>query len=334
MISNEPPSVNEWRELLAEAAYPSVYQTPEMHSVYRASPTYKPIMAVQMDNSGGVEGLLSGATIRLGTEFPFRLVAYSTARGGPLLRRSISDRVAVSIMNEYAKAAKSSGAIYTRMYRSPGQTPITIPIEENRLQFENAFDFVNDLNLTLDELFSKLDKGRRKHIRALEKTGVAVKVANDTAGFQALKRLYATVASEAGLVPYPAQFLEAAFKNLVQEGMASIFICEVNGSPLAARWMLHYGERAIDWIAGASLEATRTHANEFLVWEMIRWCKEKGMKAFDFGGAGTGSNLPGIAEFKRRFGGELVNPGRYLVVHRKLRWWLFERMAARRRKRA
>ncbi len=42
---------------------------------------------------------------------------------------------------------------------------------------------------------------------------------------------------------------------------------------------------------------------------MIRWCKEKGLKAFDFGGAGTGSNIPGIAEFKRRFGGEMVNPG-------------------------
>lgn len=332
MISREPPSMDEWRALLANAAYPSVYQTPEMNSVYRATPTYKPIIAVSRDKSGGLEALLSGATIRLGTDFPFRLVVYSTPRGGPLVRKDAGERVTIPIMNMYARAAKSSGAIYTRMYRSPGQTPITLPAEGNRWTFENAFDFVIDLNITIDELLAKLDKGRRKNIRATEKTGAAVRIANDTAGFETLTEQYATVAAEAGLLPYPPQFLEAAFKNLVQGGMASIFVCEINGAPVASRCLLHHGGRAIDWIAGASLEAAETHANEFLVWEMIRWCKEHGLKAFDFGGAGTGSNIPGITEFKRRFGGEMVNPGRYLTVHRKVRWWLFERIAARRRR--
>ena len=44
----------------------------------------------------------------------------------------------------------------------------------------------------------------------------------------------------------------------------------------------------------------------------------EGCRTFDFGGAGPPGAAYGPAEFKRRFGGAMINPGRFERVYRPL----------------
>ena len=56
-----------------------------------------------------------------------------------------------------------------------------------------------------------------------------------------------------------------------------------------------------------------------LPWKIMEWGHENGYKLFDFGGAGK-PNIPyGVRDYKLKFGGDLVNFGRFEKVHKKYR---------------
>jgi len=60
----------------------------------------------------------------------------------------------------------------------------------------------------------------------------------------------------------------------------------------------------------------------------------KGYKSFDFGGAGSPHEEYGVREFKRRFGGDLVNYGRYMNVHNKILFYLAKKVIELKKHRA
>ena len=53
------------------------------------------------------------------------------------------------------------------------------------------------------------------------------------------------------------------------------------------------------------------NVNPLLNWHVIAWGSANGFHIFDFGGAGKPNKNYGVREFKRQFGGDMVNFGRY-----------------------
>ena len=58
------------------------------------------------------------------------------------------------------------------------------------------------------------------------------------------------------------------------------------------------------------------YPNDLIPWEVFLWGKENGYKLLDFGGAGKPDIPYGVREYKRKFGGELVNYGRFTHIHK------------------
>jgi len=98
-----------------------------------------------------------------------------------------------------------------------------------------------------------------------------------------------------------------------------LFTAEWEGEVLGGCYFIH-DEENIRWLVGASkrLEVDRKkatligNANRLIIWEAIKWAKERGIKEFDLGGysleAESNPNDPryGINKFKKSFGGKLV----------------------------
>jgi lipid II:glycine glycyltransferase (peptidoglycan interpeptide bridge formation enzyme) len=91
----------------------------------------------------------------------------------------------------------------------------------------------------------------------------------------------------------------------------------LDGELMALRLVLRWGGTLYDWYAGSDLDQP-THADEWLVWQVLRQGIREGCNTFDFGGAGKPDEPYGPREFKRRFGGQAVNPGRFEKVYRPL----------------
>jgi lipid II:glycine glycyltransferase (peptidoglycan interpeptide bridge formation enzyme) len=56
--------------------------------------------------------------------------------------------------------------------------------------------------------------------------------------------------------------------------------------------------------------------NDILYWEAIKWGCKNDYKIFDFGGAGSPGKKYGVREFKEKFGGNLVNHGRFIKAYK------------------
>ena len=74
---------------------------------------------------------------------------------------------------------------------------------------------------------------------------------------------------------------------------------------------MKYKHVVYDYYAADDPRLAIPNGNEFLVWNIISTVSEKHFKVFDFGGAGDPNVNYGPREFKRSFGGQLVNYGRF-----------------------
>jgi lipid II:glycine glycyltransferase (peptidoglycan interpeptide bridge formation enzyme) len=108
---------------------------------------------------------------------------------------------------------------------------------------------------------------------------------------------------------------ESAFQHLVPHGLAKFFVARYEDNYIGARAVLLYKDRIYDWYAGASVDMLSFYPNECLVWHILKWGIENKYSIFDFGGAGKPDKPYGPREFKRRFGGELVNYGRNVCTY-------------------
>jgi serine/alanine adding enzyme len=51
----------------------------------------------------------------------------------------------------------------------------------------------------------------------------------------------------------------------------------------------------------------------------LQWGAENGYRLYDFGGAGKPGEVYGVRDFKAKFGGRLVEYGRFTVTHAPIR---------------
>jgi serine/alanine adding enzyme len=73
------------------------------------------------------------------------------------------------------------------------------------------------------------------------------------------------------------------------------------------------------WYTGALREHSSSRAADLLVWSAIESGHAMGQRTMDFGGAGRPDEAYGVRDFKAKYGGELVEHGRDVLVPSPLR---------------
>ena len=112
---------------------------------------------------------------------------------------------------------------------------------------------------------------------------------------------------------------KSIFENLTNKNMAKIFLAVYENTVIGGILVLIYRETVYDYYAGSVRKYLHMCPNDLLTWYAIEWSCKKGFKIFDFGGAGQPNKPYGVRDFKKQFGGELVNFGRFRLVHQPLK---------------
>ena len=87
---------------------------------------------------------------------------------------------------------------------------------------------------------------------------------------------------------------------------------------VAAQVRLCYRDTVYAWFGGSDENYYHVRPNDFLLWNVLLWSKANNFSIFDFGGAGK-PNVPyGVRDYKIKYGGDLVNYGRFEIVHNKI----------------
>ena len=305
---------DDWSRFVHAHPFGNIFQTEELYSVYKRTKNYDPIVLfLKSKDTDAIHGLASGVVINE-ANVPIRMIASrSIVQGGPLVLDGNNRISELSILlNEYTRRVKNR-ALYTQIEN----------LYDNKYEFdaippyrrEDHLNFLINLDQEEKEIWGQIHKDRRKNINRSVNKGVEIEVLEDREKLGEFYRLLVETYRTVKVPLSDISLFEAAYDILAKKGMAKFFLAKYEGRYIGARVVLTYKDFVYDWYAGAENKSLSLYPNEHLVWHILKWGRVAGYKWFDFGGAGKPDVPYGPREFKRRFGGELVNYGWYEGVH-------------------
>jgi serine/alanine adding enzyme len=182
-----------------------------------------------------------------------------------------------------------------------------------------------DLRKNKNELWSELSKSRKRGIRYAKRQNLIVEVMEDKKLMPVFYECLAETYKNAKIPLPDISLFEAVFDVLVPANMAQFFLVKHDKGYICGRVVLLFNKLVYAWYRGTKSDYLSLYPNDFVGWDTIDRYHEKGYKIFDFGGAGTTNEVAGIRDFKRQFGGILVNYGRYIKIHQPKKLWLSEK---------
>ncbi len=142
------------------------------------------------------------------------------------------------------------------------------------------------------------------------RSGVTIEEATDPAAigdaYEVLRDVYHRIQ-----VPLPDRSLfDASARILGPLGMFSMLLARWEGQTIGVLCLLRYRGVVTYWYTGTLREHATVRAGDLLAWHAISSEAAAGNRVFDFGGAGRPDEPYGVRDFKAKYGGELIEPGR------------------------
>lgn len=166
---------------------------------------------------------------------------------------------------------------------------------------------VIDLSQDLENIWKNMDSSSCRYvIKKAEKGGIKIKLNQRREDFYRLNKQFKTSKGLGARNTDSLGFIER---------YGTLFTAEFQKEMIAGCLFLE-DKNNIRWLLGASKRLNNIKsklsgdANRLLLWEAIKYAKEKGIKEFDFGGYYTGEKKDEQKEkinfFKKGFGGKLI----------------------------
>lgn len=162
-----------------------------------------------------------------------------------------------------------------------------------------------DLTASEEELFSKVNSTFRRHIRKAGKIDIKInKIVRGKEQFFFDNWHKWNELKEMGEVPI------SRIDRLIDSGKLELFQAVKNDLPIIFHAYIQDGNRARLFSSHHNVSVSDKnligYANKFLHWKKVLHYKNLGFAIYDFGGYAP-EEVPGIAYFKRCFGGEIEN---------------------------
>lgn len=265
-----------------------------------------------------VAGILVSVIQREYRGFLGQLTARSVIWGGPLAC-SNSNEIVSLLLREYNLKVRRQ-ALFSQFRNLSDQNSFSGEFKQNGYIFVEHLNVVIDTGKDKDALWGGIHPTRRKQINRSQRRGVE-SVQDDPADNAILTRCYSILKNtyrSAGLpLPGIVYFINAV-REFGKNNELKLFTARHESEIIGFRMVLCFKDVVYDWYAASSRDHLDKYPNDLLPWTILCWAKDNGFRKFDFGGAGKPGVEYGVRDYKVKFGGELVNFGRYMLVHRKL----------------
>lgn len=321
IIINNKVNNEEFDHFLYDSPHGSIFQTREMAEVYKRNNSAEPFLLVAIDeDSGGIIASLLAKILDEKKGFMSSYSRHSTIRGGPVFNSGDGLSAIPLLLKEYNGIANKKNVMYSRIYPLIDTVNAFSIYGDYGYESEVWNNFIIDLDKSKEELWSSISKSKRRCINKAKKSNL---VFREIENKSEVKIFYDLVKQRYSLRNNPLEDLsnfEAVYDILVPKNMAKFFFVEHDGICIGTRLVLLYNDEIYAWYNGSDSNYFDLYPNDFAVWSVLEWGLENGFKQFDFGGGGKDEDSSaGWVQFKRLFGGKMVNYGRYTRVHKPLK---------------
>jgi lipid II:glycine glycyltransferase (peptidoglycan interpeptide bridge formation enzyme) len=310
----DEPDHDRWDRFVDEHPKGSIFHTSSMRDVFRDTKHYEPLVLAALDGAGEILALLLAVRVQTLPGPLGSISSRSILYAEPLCRADAHGVDALTTLLAEHDARMRNRVLFTevRPLRAAGLERIAL--QHGSYAHEDYLNYLICLRRPASELWDMMTKECRKNIRGSSKRGVTVDDMTTAQGVEILYHILQRTYERAKVPLADRSMFAAAFAILQPRGLMKIFIAWYQERPVAAQVVLLYKHTVYAWHAGVE-RIKSIYPGESVTWYTLEWGQRQGYELFDFGGAGWPHKPYGVRDFKAKFGGELVNYGRYRRVY-------------------
>lgn len=304
----------QWDKLLNESSVATFFQTKECYDLYSSVSFLNPfIFGVAEDYV--LKGIIVGFIVSDGVLVKKYFSRRAIIPGSLLLDSQISEEALTTLLNALTNTI-SQRSIYIefRNYNS---------YEKFKKTFEVCgFKYHPHLNFhistpSLDIALKNLSSTKRRDIKVSQK--------NDTVWFESesiedLKNFYRILHNLYKTKIKTPLFDIEFFEKIISKPYSKFFVIKNKGVVVGGSICVTFKETVIyEWfVCGLDGKYKNVYPSTLATWAAIEYAANNGYSKFDMMGAGKPDEGYGVREFKAKFGGELVEHGRFIYVSKSL----------------
>lgn len=308
---------NQWTELVDNSPIASFFQTRECYDFYASLSFLKPFVYGISENEKLV-GLICGYIIADGSFAKKYLSRRAIVPGGVLLDPQITDE-AVTQLLKVAKQGLKRRAIYLEIRNYNDYSNYTSAFEKAGFVYSPHLNF-HVATPDLDAALKQLSTTKRRDVKLSGKAGAEWFETNDLNDvrdyYKMLSHLYKT---KVKTPLFPLEF----FEKLILLTNGKLFVVKHEGEIIGGSVCVLLPDRTVyEWfVCGLDGKFKNVFPSTIATWAAIEYAANNGLGRFDMMGAGKPEDGYGVRDFKSKFGGELVEHGRFITISNSL---LFE----------
>ena len=298
----------QWQELVVQSPTASFFQTPECYEFFSTFSFLTPFVFGVSENDKLV-GILSGYVTSDGNIIKQYLSRRAIVSGGALLDISISQKALEKLLITATETLKRK-AIYLEIRNYTDYSGYKVSFQAVGFQYTPHLNF-HVATTDVDSSLMNLSTTRRREIKLSIKAGALWSETNDPEDVRTYYAILLDLYKTKVKTPlFPLEF----FEKLVQQSFGKLFVIKRDNQIIGGSVCVVLSGRIIyEWfVCGLDGQVKNVFPSTIATWAAIEYAATNGYACFDMMGAGKPDDGYGVRDFKSKFGGDLVENGRFL----------------------
>lgn len=311
ILEKEDIDLIEWKELLDRSVSASFFQSKECYDLYNQLSFLKPFLIGVSENEQ-LKGLVCGYIISDGNCLKRFFSRRAIIPGGLLLDANISEDALKMLMKEL-KYQLSKKSIYIEIRNYNDYSDLKTKIQNTGFVYKPHLNF-QVYTPSVDIALQKLSTTKRRDVKLSKKEGAEILLTHDPTDIKAYYELLVHLYHTRIKTPlFPYEF----FEKLTKSEYAKFFIIKYKDKVIGGSTCVSFDNRTLyEWfVCGKDGEFKNVFPSTLATWAAIEYAANNGFQKFDMMGAGNPNEGYGVREFKSKFGGELVEHGRFTKIN-------------------
>jgi serine/alanine adding enzyme len=288
------------------------FQTIQALRFFRMVENYEPELIVAVDEEEVIGSLLA-VIVKEGKGLKGYFSRRCIVWGGPLVKGD-DPIIWAKLLGTLTEITKRK-TIYTEFRNFRNLDELQNVYKGAGFQFKEHLNYIVTIS-SLEKAQAMLSKSKKRQIKKSLKNGAKIVLADNVVQieefYDILKNLYREKVNK----PLPEyNFFSRFFQN---KTLGVFLLIQLNGRVIGGIMCPIYKDTIYEWfVCGMDGELKDVYPSVLATWAPIVYATENGLTCFDFMGAGTPDQDYGVREFKSKFGGDLVNFGRFVLINQK-----------------
>lgn len=300
-----------WADLVKDSPVATWFQTQEAYDFFD-SLSFVEAFVVAVESEGVLKGLAVGYIQKDGGKLKQYFSRRAIIIGGPLLSKEISNEELAALLTALkSKLRKKAIYIETRNFNDYSRWRNSF--ENNDFMYEPHYDIVVDTSM-IERVNENLGKSRKRDIRVSFRDG-AVLVTRPT--IEQVKDYYLILSELYKNRVKTPLFPFAFFEKLYSLPSSAFLLVEYEGQIVGGSVCVGLSSKALYemYACGKDGVYKNIFPSELATYSGLQYAADNGYPCFDMMGAGKPNDGGyGVRDFKLKFGGELLDLGRFVCV--------------------